>query len=132
MVDVSGTGGTSWAWIEGRRVKEYKEASNLGYLLRDTGIPTDVCLDEAREIRGVQLIAGGGIRSGVDVAKSICMGADYATAAMPFLAAAMESSDAVRVVLQRWKRELKAAMFAAGASNLSELQAMKLTRRSQL
>ena len=132
VVDVSGTGGTSWAWIEGRRQPNYVEASNLGYLLRDTGIPTDQCLADAAGVPNVQLMAGGGIRSGVDVAKVLCMGAHFATAAMPFLAAALDSSDAVRAVIQRWKRELRAGMFACGASNIEEMRAMKLMKRSSV
>lgn len=132
MVDVSGTGGTSWAWIEGRRQPNYNNNDNLGYLLRDTGIATDVCLAEARHIAGVQLIAGGGVRSGIDVAKVLCMGADYATAAMPFLPASLESPEAVIALIKRWKHELKAAMFAAGCSNLKELRSQRLMKRSAL
>jgi isopentenyl-diphosphate delta-isomerase len=145
-VDVSGTGGTSWAWIEGRR-QVYNEETNLGYLLRDVGIPTDVCLRECKSLAvapsgvtadqaaklgygqlgsdAIELVAGGGIRTGVDIAKALTMGATHVTAAMPFLSAALDSSDAVRAVIQRLKRELQAAMFACGAKSIDELRSMR-------
>lgn len=144
-IDVSGTGGTSWAWIEGRREKAYpsdpaREHENLGYLLRDVGIRTDECLRTVGALPQARtpgagrcrLMAGGGIRTGVDIAKALTMGAATATAAMPFLAAALESPEAVRVVLQRMKRELRAAMFACGAINVEAMRATPSSRRAAL
>lgn len=125
VVDVSGTGGTSWAWIEGRRQPYTNEEQNIGYVFRDVGIPTDECLIESRGIPNVQLMAGGGIRNGVDMAKAICLGAHFTTAAMPFLAASLESPEAVRAVIQRWKKEFRVAMFACGARNVEELRQMR-------
>lgn len=133
-IDISGCGGTSWAWIEGRRQPYDVEVENIGYLFRDVGIRTDVCLQESRHLTGPKrrLIAGGGIRNGLDVAKSISMGADIATAAMPFLAAAMESPEAVRKVIQRIKNEFLVSMFACGAQNVAALQGKATTRRPSL
>lgn len=132
IIDVSGTGGTSWAWIEGRRQKYDKEEENIGYLMRDIGIPTDECLLQCRGITNTQLMAGGGVRSGVDMAKAICLGASYATAAMPFLAAALESPEAVQAVIQRWKKEFRAAMFAVGARDVEALKRLSLSRNNNL
>ena len=135
IIDISGTGGTSWAWIEGRRQLYTKEEENIGYIFRDVGERTDVCLMQSASIAersSTGLIAGGGIRSGVDVAKSLTMGASYATAAMPFLAAALESPEAVRHVIRRFKKELRVAMFACGASNIDNLKKMHSTRRPSL
>lgn len=126
-VDVSGTGGTSWAWIEGRRQDYSKEEENLGYLFRDVGLRTDHCLIECAELPKIasgeaQLMAGGGIRNGLDIAKALTMGASTATAAMPFLAAAMESPEAVRKVIRRLKRELAVSLFACGAQNVEAMR----------
>ncbi len=134
-IDVSGTGGTSWAWIEGRRQPYTVETENLGYVFRDVGIRTDVCLTECRPLKKskqLRMIAGGGIRNGLDVAKALLLGADYATAAMPFLAPAMESPEAVQKVLRRMKKELQVAMFACGARTIAELQAMQVHVRPSL
>jgi isopentenyl-diphosphate Delta-isomerase len=133
-VDVSGTGGTSWAWIEGRRQSYEVEHENLGYLFRDVGIRTDVCLQDCKPIKGPNsfLIAGGGIRNGLDIAKAIILGADLCTAAMPFLAPAMENPEAVRKVLQRLKREFQVAMFSCGARTVEELKRKSLGIRQAL
>lgn len=144
-IDVSGCGGTSWAWIEGRRHQCTKSEENIGYMYRDIGIPTDVCLKESAALgrqgmsavnsdgqQPLTLIAGGGIRTGIDMAKAILMGADYATAAMPFLAAAMESPEAVQYVIQRIRYEFITALFTCGAKNLSEFKKMKIVERSHL
>lgn len=131
-VDVSGTGGTSWAWIEGRRGKYDNEEQNLGYLMRDVGIPTDECLAEARGVPGVQLIAGGGLRNGIDCAKTLSLGAEMATAAMPFLKASLESAEAVREVIRRWKSEMRAALFASGCGNVESMRRKSLRRKSHL
>eukprot|EP00758_Cryptobia_borreli_P010722 Tbor_TRINITY_DN5595_c0_g1::TRINITY_DN5595_c0_g1_i1::g.13302::m.13302/K01823/idi, IDI; isopentenyl-diphosphate Delta-isomerase len=135
VIDVSGTGGTSWAWIEGRRSPNVNEDENLGYLFRDVGERTDVCLQQSSALAkksGASLIAGGGIRSGLDIAKSLTLGASYGTAAMPFLAAALESSEAVQRVIQRLKRELRLAMFACGASDVEKLKCMRSTHLSKI
>lgn len=128
MIDVAGVGGTSWAWIEGYRQPDYDETSNLGYLMRDVGTTTDQCIidirnDEVdREVIPLKLIAGGGIRNGLHIAKALALGADYATAAKPFLSAALESPEAVQKVIQRFRNELRVSMFAAGFSKLDEIE----------
>lgn len=134
-IDVSGTGGTSWAWIEGRRQSYAVEEENLGYIFRDVGIPTDVCLRESAPLAEdgkLHLIAGGGIRNGMEVAKAMMMGAEYATAAMPFLAAALESPDKVRAVIRRIRHEFTVAMFTCGAKNVEELRRLKVTEIGHL
>ncbi|KEG14950.1 isopentenyl-pyrophosphate isomerase [Trypanosoma grayi] len=129
-IDISGCGGTSWAWIEGRRQDYAVEKENLGFIFRDVGITTDECLRECAPLtRGedLHLIAGGGIRNGLDIAKALMMGAECTTAAMPFLKAALESPDKVREVIQRLKREFVVAMFACGAKDIKALRAKSLT-----
>lgn len=134
-IDVSGCGGTSWAWIEGRRQPYDVEEENIGYLFRDVGIPTDVCVRQSAHLTAkgdFHIIAGGGIRNGIDIAKSLMMGAEYSTAAIPFLAAAMESSEKVRAVIRRMRKELAAAMFTCGARNIEELRQMNVIEMGHL
>jgi isopentenyl-diphosphate delta-isomerase len=76
------------------------------------------------------VIGSGGVRSGVDAAKAIALGADLVGLAQPFLEAAMESADAVYERIARTVRELEIAMFCAGARNLAELRSAKLVERS--
>ena len=125
VVDVSGTGGTSWAWIEGQRAAN----PSLGYLFRDVGLPLDVSLQQCKGIPGLQLIAGGGIRNGLHVAKALTLGASFTTAALPFLKPALQSSDAVRDVIRQWKQELRVAMFSCSSKSIAELRKRKSVKK---
>lgn len=137
MFDVAGMGGTSWAWIEGYRQPDYDPETNLGYIFRDVGIPTDeaiiairnsqLALGEKQKAQGeMRLIAGGGVRNGLHVAKALALGADYATAAKPFLQAALQSDEEVLKVIERFRTELRVAMFAAGAKTLEDLHSLDI------
>lgn len=117
-VDVAGSGGTSWSLIEAHRSND----PALGELFADWGIPTPQALRMLKSRHPhVRLIASGGIRSGVDMAKSMVLGASLCGVAGPFLKPAMESADAVRLVIQRYKREFKTAMFLLGCRSAAEL-----------
>merc|ERR1711916_200501 len=96
MIDVAGVGGSSWSWIEGYRQPNYDPETNLGYLTRDMDL---------------SIIAGGGIRNGIQVAKALALGASHATAALPFLEPSLDSADAVLALLQRFQKELQVAML---------------------
>lgn len=118
-IDVAGTGGTSWSMVESKR----SDSPELGELFRDWGIPTPVALKMMKPYRHeVQLIASGGIRNGIDMAKSLIMGASLCGMARPFLNPARESADAVREVLRRIKREFTTAMFLLGAGEISGIR----------
>lgn len=128
-LDVAGLGGTSWAWVEGyRQPSELSHEESLGYILRAVGIPTDESLIQCREVEGLKLISGGGLRTGLDMAIATTLGADYSTIAKPFLSAALESTEAVQKLIQRLKREYVASMFAAGASTVAELKGLNSQR----
>ncbi len=122
-IDVSGTGGTSWAWIEA-----YRNLNSAGELFKGEGIPTTECLTDLKNIKGLNLIAGGGIRNGLHVAKAIAMGAKFATAAKPFMHSALESEESVKNLLRKFRKELIIAMFICGVENLSQLSKLDLTK----
>ncbi len=121
-IDVGGLGGTSFSAVEHYRAR--KEASSLkerlGATFWDWGIPTPASIVLA-DI-GLPLVATGGVRSGLDVAKGIALGASAAGMAKPMLEAAKVSSDAVVTELRAVIEELKAAMFLTGAASVAELQ----------
>ena len=121
-IDVGGLGGTSFSAVEHYRAR--KEASSLKERLGATfwawGIPTPASIVLADV--GLPLVATGGVRSGLDVAKGIALGASAAGMAKPMLEAAKVSSDAVVAELRAVIEELKAAMFLTGASSVAELQ----------
>ncbi len=117
IIDVAGAGGTSWSRIEAARCGD----PSLGECFQDWGIPTP---DALRALSGldVTLIASGGIRTGIDMAKAIILGASLCGVARPLLTPAMESADAVRKVIQRIKKEFVTAMFLLGCKDLEQLQ----------
>jgi len=116
-IDVSGMGGTSWSLIE-----SYRHEKDLGYKLRNWGIPTTIALLESSETVKIPLIASGGIRNGIDMAKSLALGASLCGMALPLRKAAEISSDSVIVKVQELMDEIKAALFLTGSRNLNEVK----------
>lgn len=118
-IDVAGSGGTSWSRVESRR----SEDSEFGELFSDWGIPTPLALRMMKPYRHeVKMVASGGVRSGIDMAKSLILGATICGVARPFLNPARESADAVREVIRRLKREFTTAMFLLGAERIDDLK----------
>lgn len=132
-IDVGGLGGTSFSAVEYFRAKSVGDSSraNIGRTFWDWGIPTPVAVVVANV--GLPVIATGGLRSGLDVARAITIGASSAGMAGRLLPAALEGKDALTRELNTIIDELKAAMFLVGAKDLKELAASKaiLTGRSK-
>jgi len=125
IVDCAGVGGTSWALIEAARAAD----SEIGDIFGDWGIPTPENIRELSQVVGIQIIGSGGMRSGLDAAKAMALGADLVGMARPFLEAAMESTAAVIARAQRTIRELQVAMFCTGARTIEALQGTQLRTR---
>ena len=132
-IDVGGLGGTSFSAVEYFRAKSAGDSSraNIGRTFWDWGIPTPVAVVVANV--GLPVIATGGLRSGLDVARAIAIGASSAGMAGRLLPAALEGKDALTRELSTIIDELKAAMFLVGAKDLKELAASRaiLTGRSK-
>jgi isopentenyl-diphosphate delta-isomerase len=127
-VDISGKGGTHWGRVEGYRSSRedllYKVAQTFG----NWGIGTKQSLLNAKEAQvSYEVWASGGVRSGLDVAKLIALGAKKVALALPFLEAATAGDHALEDLLERLQLELKIAMFCTGSKNLSELQTKSVT-----
>lgn len=121
-IDVAGGGGTSWAKVESERAQNFLQR-RLGRTFADWGLPTAECIVQIRrEYPDIPLIASGGLRDGMDVAKAIALGADLAGLALPFLQAASESSAALDDLVQLLKAELTTVLFCTGNINLSGLK----------
>jgi isopentenyl-diphosphate Delta-isomerase len=123
-VDVAGAGGTSWA-----RVEQFVRYGEIRYpALAEWGIPTaDALLEVRRTLPDVPLVASGGIRTGMDAAKALAMGADVVAVARPLLAAAVESPAAVLDWLGRFIAELRISLHGCGAANLAALRRRGVT-----
>jgi len=130
VIDVAGAGGTSWSQVEMHRAKDEKQARLAAKFIK-WGIPTADTLEGVREaLPDVPLIASGGLRSGIDIAKCIALGADVCALASPFLKAAVESTDKVCKVLQQLGEEIRISMFATGSGSIKALHKAELLRRS--
>lgn len=122
VVDVSGSGGTSWVAVEALRSKDDPMQQALGQLLWDWGIPTAVTTSWCAKA-GLSPIATGGIQTGLDVARAIALGATAAGIARPLLQAFMQGGlEGARARIDRIELELKAAMLLCGARTLSDLR----------
>lgn len=121
-IDVGGLGGTSFSAVEYYRAKRENVSlrEKLGAAFWNWGIPTPASVILANV--GLPVIATGGIRSGLDIARAIALGASAAGMARPLLKVAKESREAVVAELNAVIEELKAAMFLTGSSSLDELR----------
>ncbi len=133
MIDVGGLGGTSWAGVEVYRAEENgdMESAQMGRLFWDWGVPTPVSIVESVSA-GATVISSGGIRSGLDVAKSLALGATVAGCALPLLAPAIKGPDEVAKVLCRYAKELRTAMFLTGSANLAEMSGAPMIVRGNV
>jgi len=125
-IDIGGWGGTSWAAVEAVRAAESarnedKVLQSLGEDFADWGIPTVVSLSEVLATGG-PVIASGGVRSGLDIAKGLAFGAGLCGMALPLLKPAMESDEALASSINAIHRELAAAMFLTGSARVSDLR----------
>lgn len=118
-VDTAGVGGTSWARIEAARSGDVP----LGEIFAGWGVPTPESIRRLAAIEGLTVIGSGGVRSGLDVAKAIALGASLVGLAQPFLQPATDSADAVYAAIHRVVRELKITMFCLGVRTLDDLAA---------
>ncbi len=127
VIDVSGAGGMSWSGVEAYRAAEKGdlELEQMGRLFWNWGVPTPASIVECRAA-GVDVISSGGVRSGLDVAKSLALGAFLAGAALPMLAPATKSKDAVVKAIKAYQRGLRISMFLCGCENLSQLNGSPL------
>jgi isopentenyl-diphosphate delta-isomerase len=122
-LDIGGVGGTSFAAIEGLRAAQQGDVAGqrLGEVLRDWGTPTAVAIVAARAA-GLPIIATGGVRSGLDAAKALALGASAVGVARPLLQSALQGESALEAWIQQWLLELRTALFLTGSATPSDLE----------
>jgi isopentenyl-diphosphate delta-isomerase len=128
-IDVAGAGGTSWALVESERAENPLQR-RLGQTFADWGLPTAECVVAIRQQHPtIPLIASGGLRNGLEVAKVLALGADLAGLALPFLQGASQSPEALDELVRLLKAELSTVLFCTGNSTIAHLkQASVLSR----
>jgi len=128
-LDLAGAGGTSWSEVERYRSATPAEAE-VAEAFADWGIPTAEALVAVRQAcPSLPLVASGGIKDGVEVAKCLALGASLAGIAQPLLRSATDSSEAVSGQLRIILRQLRVAMFCAGARTVADLDSSRIVSR---
>jgi isopentenyl-diphosphate delta-isomerase len=121
-IDVAGAGGTSWSQVEMYRA-DTESRRRVAATFRDWGIPTAESIHMVRRAAPqLPLIASGGLRNGLEIAKTIALGSHLAGMAGPFLRAAVVSTEAVLDTIEVTASELRATMFCIGAGSLDQLR----------
>ena len=121
-IDCAGAGGTSWAKVEALCAKTERRR-DMGERFGEWGIPTSRSILNVRNASAtIPLIACGGLRNGVDLAKALALGADVGAMARPFLLKAHDSEEALDSFIADTLTELRICMFGAGAGNLPMLR----------
>jgi isopentenyl-diphosphate Delta-isomerase len=123
-VETAGVGGTSWAKVESYRAPAASAQAEVGRRLAGFGIPTAKSIPICRAAFGPcrTVVASGGIRTGMDIAVAIALGADVGALARPLLEAANESEEAAVAVLEALIYELRVICFCVGARDLAGLR----------
>jgi isopentenyl-diphosphate delta-isomerase len=126
VIDVAGAGGTSWSQVEMHRAEDQVQAE-LAASFIEWGIPTVEAIQSVRStLPQVPLIASGGLRDGIDLAKCIALGADIGGMAGQFLKSAAQSTDAVIERIELTAMQLRVVLFATATATIQELDHAKL------
>jgi isopentenyl-diphosphate delta-isomerase len=125
-IDVAGAGGTSWSQVEMHRAPD-EFLRSLAATFVDWGIPTaESILNVRKAAPEMTIFASGGLKDGLDLAKSIALGASLGGLAGPFLKAAAVSTENTVALMKLIQQQLRVTMFAAGAATLADLQHLTL------
>ncbi len=128
-IDVAGAGGTSWSQVEMHRAPD-EFTRQLAATFVGWGIPTaESIVGVKRAVPEMRVFASGGIKDGLDIAKSIALGATLGGMAGQFLKAAAISTEKAVEMMKLTKRQIEVTMFACGAGTLHDLRQGKLQER---
>jgi isopentenyl-diphosphate delta-isomerase len=129
-IDVAGAGGTSWSQVEMHRAPDEFTRELAGTFV-GWGIPTaDSILNVRKAVPNLTVLASGGIKDGLDIAKCVALGATLGGMAGQFLKAAAISTENTVEMMKLTKRQIEVTMFAAGVGTLDGLKAGKLIHNS--
>lgn len=126
VVDVSGIGGTHWGRVEGGRSQPGSLLHTAAQTFADWGESTVGSLMRALELKPDYAVwASGGVRTGLDVAKLVAVGAKMVGLAKPIIEAALDGEEVLDKRMATIEYELKVAMFCTGSSTIAQLQEQK-------
>jgi len=121
-INIAGAGGTSWAGVE-----SFRNRSNLAEKFWDWGIPTAKSIIMVKKVKGIKIIASGGLIDGIDMAKALALGSECCSSALPVLKILdQEGQEGLVNSIRQWKEELTLAMLLTGSSNINEIKSKKV------
>jgi isopentenyl-diphosphate delta-isomerase len=127
-IDVAGAGGTSWSQVERFRLENQFD-KDIADAFIGWGIPTAEALIAVRErVAGIPVFASGGLKSGMDIAKTLALGADLAGMAGVFLRAVARSEDYLSETIRSIEKIIRIAMFVTGSPNLETFSQGKIQK----
>jgi isopentenyl-diphosphate delta-isomerase len=119
-VDTSGAGGTTWVGVETLRTSP--EKATVGEMFWDWGVPTAAAISYAKA-RGFKIVGSGGLRTGLDCARALALGADMTGMALPWLKTAFsEGYEAALGFGETTVQALKVACLLTGSKDIAALQ----------
>jgi isopentenyl-diphosphate delta-isomerase len=128
-IDVAGSGGTSFVKIDSLLYSRKRMNAVFG----EWGIPTAASILMVKKANNKKkIIASGGIRNGLEIAKSIVLGADLAGIALPALIEATKGEKEVENLIEVLEQELKISMFLVGAKNIQKLKKTRIVLQNNL
>lgn len=129
-IDVAGAGGTSWAAVELKRNDQSDQ------FFREWGLPTSYCVRTVSELKKdfhFTLISSGGISDGIDIAKSIALGADLTGSARIILQSIVRSDvESVVKMIESWFLNVKKIMYLTNCDKIKKLNKVGLIRKKEL
>ncbi|MFO7888710.1 MAG: type 2 isopentenyl-diphosphate Delta-isomerase [bacterium] len=121
-INIAGAGGTSWAGVE-----SFRNRGNLAEKFWDWGIPTAKSIIMVKKVKGIKIIASGGIRDGIAMAKALALGSDCCSSALPVLKILhQKGQEGLANSIRQWKEELTLAMLLTGSCDLKEIKSKKV------
>jgi isopentenyl-diphosphate Delta-isomerase len=122
-LDVGGRGGTTFAAVEAKRAERHGDprGARVGHVYRDWGIPTAASIVGA-SAAGLPMIATGGVRTGLDAARALALGASLVGVARPLVQAALDGPEAVDAWIVQFLDELRVAVFLSGSVTVEDLR----------
>ena len=122
IIDVAGSGGTSWAAVEAARAPS-DLTREVAETFRDWGISTAQSIRMIDDLQcGIQIIASGGLRTGLEAAQALRLGASLAGFAAQLLPAAVEGAESLNAAISKLMTELRIAAFCTGSASITELK----------
>lgn len=125
VIDIAGAGGTSWAKVENLRDR----STDPMHEFNDWGLSTAYCLQDvvSTGISDVEIIASGGIRSGFDVIKSLCLGAKFTGIAQPVISAIhQDGEEGLANLIRNWSKIIQYSMVLLGTKTIPQLNKQHL------